>query len=257
MKQLLSNSLMYTKTPMIDTSVIQFLPDKAIVNYKIAADVVVLAQYNKTFFITLEVDEEGEYFASTVTQIKDRLGFGFSNAEKITMTLSDDKVIFDGGTKGDVSNETKQTPKRDLITPFKSEITEIGIIPLMPKVHGNPEAGYNSFPFQLQAQIPISIFSDIPASDEIDLYYNKETQQLHFELSDILGSRKRTIPIKQIFGEPQDLHIKFHYRTFEQILKQFNGDVWFSMSENLAVISTTTKDYSLTCILGARKEVQE
>lgn len=248
--QFLQQSLAYSKTPMSDSSLIVFTPKKALINCNIASDLIVFAEYHKNYFISLEVDKE-ELFMSTVTQIKDRLGHGFKG-EKITMLTDDENVIFQGTSTDDKVTEKLEVVNRDKISPYKYKPSEIGLLPQKFKEKGNPEGGTIPMPFDLQAQIPTSAFSDLPTYEEITIKF--DGKELKFLFNDTLGSRKRPVPIKKFFGDNQKkCEVKFNMKVLQSLIDHFSDEVWMSLNAGMAALSTTNKDYSLTYIFAAKQ----
>lgn len=246
LRQFLKQSLAYDKTPITDVAIIKFSPKVAEVNCQLAADTLVFARYPKEFFIKLNAEND-EYFMATTTLVKDRLAYGFKG-EKAKLFTDNENVYIQGEGTDDKVSEKLETLNRDKESPFKTQLTEVGLTPMRQKTKGSSE--YELMPFSLQALVAVERFTDLPTYEEVEFTY--DGKELNLNLKDQLGSRTRQLPIKKIQGSSQPITVLYNMKLLQQLLGQFEGEVWISLNDGLIAISQTYKDYSLTYVLAAR-----
>lgn len=235
--------LAYSKNPMTDSAIVRFTNDAAIIESSLARDTLVYARYEKNFFITLEVSDKNELFMATATLVKDRLAYGFK-AEKITFQTDKENVVITGSTEDDVVTEKLDEINHEKEAPFKSIMTEVGLLPVNPETDKVME-------FNLQALIDPSKFTDLPQYEEVQFDFKDGKLVLH--LKDALGTRDRPIPFKTT-GTPSDIKASFQFKTIQQLITQFDKEVWISINNRCICLSTKNKDSALTYAFSILEE---
>jgi len=256
LQQLLKQSLAYGKSAITEKSIIKFTPDKVLVPCLLASDAIILAEYDKTFFNSIECTEE-ELFMTTLTLVKNRLSHGF-NGEKVTFTTDKEYVTVTGEGTDDTIKEKLDEIVEEKIAAMNGKllhwaITQVGIIP-----YTDPEET-KFMPFDLQAMVEVARFSDLPEYEYVNFVFDGKT--LTMKLSDQLGNRTRPLPIKNHAKENkivegltigEDKGPKFDYRynmkLVTQLVSQFEGDVWLSFNNGMLIIGQKNKDYSVSYI---------
>lgn len=226
----------------VDAVLINFTPDGAKVRTLLTADIMVFADYNKNFFKSIKVDGEEEFMANTEL-VKKRLAYGFGG-ESITMRTDEEKVTITGEQKDDTVTQKLDAINRDNIAPFGVEKQSIGLI---------PKRGDKLMSFAFTVLVPVETFKDSLPYEHAILTTN-EDGKMTLSFKDETGSRKRPIIYKNPKADINPTKIIFNYKTFQELISMFSGEVWLSGDEKKIVISQTSEDFSLTYAHAPMKE---
>lgn len=226
----------------VDSVLIIFSPDGAKVRTKLMADILVFADYNRSFFKTLEVDGNVEFMANTEL-VKKRLAYGYSG-ETIYMQTDEEKVTITGEANDDVVTQKLDAINHDNDAPFEVRKTDIGLI---------PENDGKLMTFAFSVLVPVEKFADALPYDEALLTTN-EKGEITLNFKDELGERKRLIPYKTPKGKVEQTRILFNFKAFQELMSMFVGEVWLSGDKKKIVLSQTNSDFSLTYAFAPKKE---
>ena len=184
----------------------------------------------------------------TQTLLKNRLAYGFAG-EKVTVTIDKEKFTFTGSDLDDKVTETRTAINADKVSPYQYAPLEAGLMPQ--KVVGQEK---KVMKFQYQVLVPVERFTDNLPEQVIVTYNGKD---LNLDFSDVMGTRKRLIPIKAT--HPTSLEdskiesaVTFNFETLQQLITQFNGDIWLSINQSAVCISQVNVDYSLSYMFAAK-----
>jgi hypothetical protein len=286
---MLKQSLGYGKAPVRDQCIMLVTPEGVQIAYALAADTLVFANYSKGYFKSIESADTtqllldwaklGKYetqeendaaytdflakyatsenvIISTLSFVKDRIAYGFSGDE-LTITADATKLYADGT---DHIDETRVGLTKELLeakAPLTSSMTDIGLNLIPSQEVAEQMAKTGQHLFNLQALISTEAFSDLPSYDTV--IFDTDGTNLTMHLGDQLGNRKRPIPIKQyaLNNTPQaspagtPLKVKFNMKLIQQLLSQFDGDVWLSLNGGSMVLSQKYPEYCLTYVIAA------
>ena len=256
--QFLKQSLALGKSSVTEKTLVQFTPEKAVVACNLASDVIILAEYQKKYFKSLEC-AENEKFTATSSLVKDRLAHGFKG-EQVTFSTDKEYVWIKGEGTDDTVKEKLEEINEECIASMNGKLihytdTDVGIIP-----YTNPEK--TAFlPFDLQAQIEVARFSDLPEGEHVKFSFDGKNLTMFIE--DQLGSRTRPLPIlghakenKIVEGiavenKGKPIDVMFNMKLIQQLISQFEGNVWLSFNAGMVAIGQKNPDYSLTYIGAA------
>ena len=226
----------------VDSVLIKFTPEGAKVKTSLAADIMVFASYNKDFFKSIKVDGEEEFMANTEL-VKKRLAYGFSG-ETITMRTDEEKVIITGQAMDDRVTQKLDTISHDRDTPFGANETNIGLV---------PAKDGKQMTFSFSVLVPVETFKDSLPYEHAILTTN-EVGEMYLNFKDETGDRQRPIIYKNPKAEVKPTKIIFNYKTFQELISMFSGEVWLSGSEKIILISQTSTEFSLSYAHAPMKE---
>jgi hypothetical protein len=238
---------MINKTkPVIDPTVLVFLPDKVINFGIVGGNVGTFQEHKKNFFLEYECKEKEVVPISTA--INDKLNWGFSNAETIVETEGDKIKFSDGKDKYEtqMQNQKPQNPKvafREFV--YDKDIG--GHVPLF---------NYTQKPEWDKKSIDItSIFEvkkeelKLPQTNEYELIFDDSGLTVRIPEG---GLFSRKIEGNVIRKEP--ISIRVDATHFNNIVDNVNGKVKLALTENLILFFEETKDHSSTFWLATNFE---
>ena len=226
----------------VDSVLINFSPEGAKVRTALTADIMVFADYNKDFFKSIKIDGDEEFMANTEL-VKKRLAYGFGG-ESITLRTDEEKVTITGQEEDDTVTQKLDAIDRDNISPFSVKKTSIGLI---------PEKDGKQMTFAFTVLVPVEVFKDsLPYEHAI--LTTDENGKMILSFKDETGDRKRPIVYKNPKAEIKPTKIIFNYKTFQELISMFTGEVWLSGDEKKIVISQTSAEFSLTYAHAPMKE---
>lgn len=226
----------------VDSVLLTFSQEGAKVRTRLAADVLVFANYNKSFFKTLEVGGNGEFMANTEL-VKKRLAYGYSG-ETIHMQTDEEKVTITGEASDDIVTQKLDAINHDNDAPFEVRKTDMGLI---------PENDGKLMTFAFSVLVPVEKFTDALPYEEA-LLTTDEEGKMSLNFKDELGERSRPILYKTPRGKVEPTRILFNFKTFQDLISMFTGEVWLSGDQKKIVISQTNSDFSLTYTFAPKKE---
>lgn len=227
----------------VDSVLLNFTKDGVKTQTALQADIMVFAEYNRGFFKELEVTEEVEQFMANTGLVKKRLAFGFKG-ESITMKTDAEKVTFTGQENDDVVTQRLDTIDETRVAPFGVEKTSIGLV---------PSQDGKVMPFAFSILVAVDNFKDsLPYEHAVLTTTNDGKVSLSFK--DETGSRERTVVYKNPTARIQETEIIFNYKTFQELIAMFSGEVWLSGDSTKIVISQTSNEFSLTYAHATMKE---
>jgi len=227
----------------VDSVLINFTSEGAKVKTALTADVHVFAEYNKDFFKSIKVDSEEEQFMANTGLIKQRLAYGFGG-ESITMRTDEEKVTITGEKNDDIVTQRLDTINDEGVSNFSVEKTSIGLVP-------TKEGKKTKCDFTVL--VPVEIFKDSLPYEHAILTTN-EAGEMWLSFKDETGSRRRPIIYKNPKANIKPTKIIFNYKTFQELISMFSGEVWISGSGVIILISQTSAEFSLTYAHAPMKE---
>ena len=227
-------------TSPIDSVLMKINSDGARFEARLAGDIMVLANYNKSFFKTLEVDKEEEFMVNTEL-VKKRLAYGFKG-ETITVQTDNEKVIITGDETDDRVTQKLDAISYENAVPFTYKKTEIGIV---------PEKDGQLMTFAFSVLVPVDKFTDSLPYNEATLTTNENGKML-LNFTDELGERSRPIPYKNP-KKMEPTTILFNFEEFQALMSMFTGEIWLSGDEKKILLSQTNSDFSLTYAFAPKK----
>ena len=227
----------------VDSVLVNFSPKGAKVNTALTADIMVFAEYNKDFFKSIKVDSEEEQFMVNTELVKKRLAYGFSG-ETITMKMDDEVVTITGEKTDDIVTQRVDEINDERITSFGTEKTSIGLI---------PTKNEKKVKVAFTVLVPVETFKDTLPYEHVILTTN-EAGEMFLNFKDETGTRTRPIIYKNPKATVKPTKIIFNYKTFQELMSMFSGEVWLSGDEKIVVLSQTSAEFSLTYAHAPMKE---
>lgn len=244
LKSMLSQALkLKSGVSPVDAVLITFTPNGATVRTALVADLYVFADYYKAFFKSIKVEGEEVEFMANTELVKKRLSTGFSG-ESITLRTDGEKIIITGSEVDDRVTQKLDAVDHSNDSPFSAQKTVIGLIP-------RKEDRIMTFNFTVL--VPVEKFTDAIDYEEAILTVD-ENGKMFLNFEDELGDRKRPILYKEAKGTIQPTKVIFNFKTFQELMSMFKGEVWLSGDETKLVISQTNSDFSLTYAHAPKKE---
>ena len=225
----------------VDANLITFNKEGAVVSAAFKSDMMVFAQYNKSFFKELEVDGDGEFMLSRDFYIN-RVSYGYNNSEFVTVRTDKENIYLSGDANDDKTHNKLDAISHDNNTPgIVGKMTSIGLI---------PELNEKLMTFDFTLLVPIDKFTSKTSYKDAVLDFNGKELNLRF--SDETGGRDRPVPIKDSRGEGKAVTIPFNFEDLKRMMSQFSGEVWLSCDKKKIVMSQVNSDFALTYCLSPK-----
>jgi len=107
--------------------------------------------------------------------------------------------------------------------------------------------------FAFTVLIPVETFKDTLPYEHAILTTN-EACEMFLNFKDETGTRTRPIIYKNPKATVKPTKIIFNYKTFQELISMFSGEVWLSGDEKIVVLSQTSAEFSLTYAHAPMKE---
>ncbi len=228
-RRLLENVLLYHGGAELDSNLGVFTSEKVVFKDLDLEVVGVYAAYDRSFFITYDVDNESVPFSKSLL---DQMRRGFGTGEQVTIWTEGDKIHLKG--KG----ERYEEPLTEIISgDFPISFTEDMTVGLVPK----------SLVAKVQILVESSVLAGLPKAENYLFKCDGET--LKIVVQDVGKYTREFTPIVE--REMNELEVEFEAGYFSNVASQFAGDVWLSLNEEAAVFSQRLDASRLTYILGS------
>jgi hypothetical protein len=202
----------------------------------------IFAKYETDYFREIQSEDE---CVVIYPKMIDELRFSFGDSEFITMRTDSKAIHFESQEKDDhivmfpmpVKDEFKKLF-------FDLQMEDEGLMPV-----SNGKVFSSRIKALLAQELLTTGLPKAKSNDEIMFDWDGKIFRMH--LFGEAGALRRILAPKKYSLEGEPFYAKFARDKFQDIVKQFCGEVWLSMSERGLIISTSNSDYHLSYLLVA------
>lgn len=222
---------------------IRFTPLDAQINF-VSDDIIILAKFYRSYFIDFEsCDEWFILHRRLIGEFK--RPHTFKKGENLLFSTDSEYAHIKGGCK-DFTSPLKPIEERMTVSPFQPTMTEYG---LMPVYEGRKKVRYTVQARLTAEQLVTNL--QLNKKDDTGLRWNGKTLELFCRN----GFRcfSHTLDPLLFLQKGKPITIYLNWSNFQDLAKQFVGEIWLGIAKNAVAISQAEHDFCVTYLLKAER----
>jgi len=271
-QRMLENTLMYHQNVELDAIAGVFTP-KGASFFDMSLEVLMLnSTFSYKYFLEYECNE-AEVIVPLSKSLLELMKQAFTNDERITVTVTEQKVNIEGKTETYSEDLTEVDPKpltidfvanEEDLENFEFEegeklafelITDDFTVKIgkneieMGKISKNKGILPKKLNPTVQVLVKIEALSGLLKSEQYKIVCDAKAQTISVGVEGV-GDYKKEIKLQKV-DLMKDLEMVFGSKYFNKVIAQFSGDVWLTLRPEAAVFSQKSKESLLTYLLSS------